>query len=201
MKNKDIWDEIYQTDYLNLPWYGIPFSNTANKFIRSNNKKDLIVIPGCGAGDVAKKIYDIGFHNIFANDISSEAIKQASKRFPYINFKNIKTQDIDKNKINDSITFDWMNLHDIPPKDLSEYLNKLKDISKKILITYLYESGKDSRHSYVHKELTVHSHNPKIIENFLKPMKLKHQEIFSIETNPNLKERHQHKSVLQIYEK
>ena len=196
-----LWDKVYENDYLSLPWYGINLSTCANEFLNKLNIKDKIIVPGCGVGDIPKKIYDAGFLNISTNDISQNAINTASKRFSEINFNLVSTQEIYKFGINDAIGFDWMNLHDIKPEKLGMYLSSLQNTCHLLYISYLYDSKIKKIESSVEHNITVFHHNPKLIQMNLSKMDLVLQNYFSILSNPNLNEVKEYGSVSKIYVK
>ncbi len=197
------WNKVYrETIAENLPWFGIDIPDEIIGFLSNLNKKELILITGCGAGDFAKKMSESGFSNLLATDVSSVAIEKAKERFPDLNFRNISTEDIcNDESIKNVNVIDWLNLHQISSPE--GYLNSLGKISKNLYIVWIHDSDDSkSAKSYVH-EGNIYYHSPILVKNILEKngLSLKQETRSSFKNNSNVKESHIHNAIGQIYDR
>jgi SAM-dependent methyltransferase len=204
MKNTqaDIWNEVYSKGDSEYPWTGIQFSAEAIKFIEILDKKEKIIVVGCGTGESVNTISEMGYVNVIGSDISSVAISHAKLKYPNI-FISAPTEELYMNKdLIGSNVFDWLNLHQIMPVDMVNYIYSICRISNKICISWIYHDGQEEfKKSYVH-DLYIYFHRPDYVESvFLKNhFKLESQSNFDFTSNTKSKDII-HSAVTQIYTK
>lgn len=161
------WNTVYDKNKGILPWTGINFSEEVNEYLRSLNKDELLLVSGCGTGETVNNLNEQGFNRIVGTDISKEAINRAKESFPQLNLKVVPTEELkNEEEFKDSNVFDWLNLHQITPESLSDYLSSLAVVAKSICISWIYHEGEEKSRSYVH-EGEVYFHNPIIISGLL----------------------------------
>ena len=128
---RHIWERVYKKySPHELPWLGIKFPKEIVKYLNLLDKKEPLLIVGCGVGDVVATCAEMGFKQPMGTDISNNAISQARKRFPKLKFERIETEKLGKKGYKNANVFDWVNLHQIKPKDLNNYLKSLQKIVK-----------------------------------------------------------------------
>jgi predicted TPR repeat methyltransferase len=181
MTEKEKWDCIYATlQSQQLPWYNLPLLKHTKDFLDSISPKELLLVTGCGLGDTAKQLSQAGMTNIIGTDISTTAIKCARKKFPKIRFESYDTRTLQQHILPPANTIDWLNIHQISPKDLSSYLSSLQKVSSRLLITYFY--NEDEPH---HKQSMVHNgntynHDPAKVSDLLIPLRKMKETSFSL---------------------
>ncbi len=157
------WNEVYEDESKILPWTGLSFSSVAEKYLNLLDKKECILVTGCGIGDTANNLYLRGFNKVIGTDISDVAIQRAQKTFPYISFKTIPTEKLDDDlKLVNVNTIDWLNLHQVEPESLRPYILSLIGVSRSVCIAWIFHEGEEKNKSYVH-EGNIYFHNPKIL--------------------------------------
>ena len=171
MKSKEIWNKVYkQYPPSKLPWYGLPLSTNLKDFLKKLDKKELILVIGCGVGDTAEQIYNEGFTNVLGTDISSEAISIAQKRFPHIKFKCIGTEELYKENYQNINVVDWLNLHQITLNLLPKYLSSLNKVSKSLFLAYFYDPKRPSSQKSIITGDLIYNYNPNDIYSLLNNM-------------------------------
>lgn len=184
MNCKETWDAVYKNRTPDqLPWYGIPFLDHINPYLRSLEKTDLLIVTGCGVGDTADKLYREGFSNILATDISSEAIITAQKRFPHIRFRCFGTEELSKKGYKDANVIDWLNLHQINPELVSAYVSSLNKISKSLFLAYFHNPEEPSSRKSAVTGALVYNYNPLFIDKMLPNLEKKEEFIFYVSPN------------------
>src|SRR3989344_5900245 len=98
MQNKKFEEDYFDEFTTEKPWNAFTdksYKRIINLFIKNikPKKNDLIIDMGCGTGELAKKIKDIGYTNVLGLDISKNCILMAKKQYKGIKFK---TADIEK---------------------------------------------------------------------------------------------------------
>ncbi len=197
------WNAVYEaTEPENLPWFGHSFPNEVEDYLKSLDPNDMILVTGCGVGDIAKTLSVKGFTQIIGTDISLSAINKAKSRFPGIAFETIATEEISlREKFRNVNVLDWLNLHQV--KDIDEYLQSLGILAKNLCIVWIADSkDKSSAKSYVHSG-NVYYHDASKVRVILESqgLILKSDFSFSFSSNPNAKVIRQHTAIGQIYER
>lgn len=195
------WNKVYRNGSEMLPWTNVAFSGGVKKYLSSLNKDELLLIPGCGTGETVKNLSGQGFSKIVGTDISEEAINRARKSLPQLTFKVTPTENLrDEKSLSSSNVLDWLNLHQIAPESLEQYLSSLAKVATSLCITWIFHEGKEKSKSYVH-EGEIYFHNPVDVSSSLsiKGFRLQDQSGFQFTSHgekPVL-----HDAVTQIYAK
>jgi hypothetical protein len=186
-QEKSKWDEVYERKPEQLPWFGLEFHEQVNTFLNKLDKKDLLVVPGCGVGDSVHKLQEQGFENLLGTDISAKGVQVASERFPSISFKNIPTQNLAQEGLKDVNVLDWLNMHQVSPEDITGYLESVRDISKNVCLVWIYEPGQgEVKKSFVHKG-NIYFHSPEMVSEIMTTQhKLMDSFEFVLGKNPHL---------------
>jgi hypothetical protein len=202
IKQNARWDRVYEQDADKLPWTGIPFPKEVEVFFASLDRKDLLLVSGCGAGDTAGILSGKGFTQIVGTDISDRAISIAGSRFPNITFEAIPTQEIPiGDRYRDINSFDWLNLHQVA--DAVSYLEALAKISKSLCLVWIYEEGTEGDvKSYVH-DGSIYMHDPARVRAMVEKagLRLVREFRYSFSINPAASASKRHQAVGQIYAK
>jgi len=196
-----IWDQVYlKYQPSELPWHHIEFPKKIIKQLTNLDKNTLIIVPGCGTGETVKTLLDNGFKNIIGTDISEVSIGIAKKNFPKVKFKRINTENLHYENYHNINVFDWMNLHQIPSKEIEQYLLSLQKICSNLILVYIFEPklGK-MRESYI-PESNVYNHKPERIINVINDLTLVKKIDFKFKINPNFGEK-THKAVALYFQK
>lgn len=203
MKGKEIWDKVYkQYPPSKLPWYKIPFSTNLKDFLKGLDKKGFILVVDCGVGDTAEQISKSGFTNVLGTDISSEAISTAQKRFPHIKFKCIGTEELYKEDYQNVNVVDWLNLHQITPNILPNYLSSLNKISKSLFLAYFYDPKRPSSQKSIITGDLIYNHKPNDVSLLLNNMAKTQEFVSYTGTNKEFGHLdHKFRTVEQIYRK
>ena len=153
-----------------------------------------------GQMPLVRRLPKKGFTNILGTDVSLNAISTAQKRFPKISFECIATEDLHKKLSEKTNVIDWLNLHQIQPELLDNYLKSLNKISKSLLLAYFYDSQRsDSQKSIITGEL-IYNHQPSKVANVLDKMKKIEVSFFYVNTNKEfLNSDIKFRTVLQFY--
>ncbi|MEK7185334.1 MAG: class I SAM-dependent methyltransferase [Patescibacteria group bacterium] len=165
-EQSEIWNKVYKTKSGTLPWVGIPFSAEVGEHLSSLDKKELLLVVGCGSGETVDCLYKQGFQKIVGTDISEEAIKQAKESFPDIDFRILPTEDLKNNEefLNSNV-LDWLNFHQINPTGAKNYLSSVAAIAKSVCTSWIYHDGEEKSGSYVHDGET-YFHKPEMVSEF-----------------------------------
>lgn len=197
-----IWDEVYQrTDVSRLPWHGIPFIDKVKHFLNGIDKSSLIIVPGCGVGDTVDQLRTNGYENVIGTDISSVAIAKAQERFHHSRFYCVPTEALSKrDDFRNAHVIDWLNLHQISPRDLPAYLVSLETISSSLFLVYFY----DSKRAYSQKSMItgefVYNHNPDLITRLLRDLKKTREFVFYTDVNKEFDRSNQNwRTIAQTY--
>jgi len=195
------WDEVYKRCPISsLPWYRLPFLSHVAKFLNNLNTQQLMLVPGCGTGDIAEKLRRKGFEQVIGTDISLEAITLAQKRFPQVTFKCVPTEKLYRNKeFSDANVIDWLNLHQIAPREIHQYLKSLDKISDKLYIAYFYDPKRSHKQKSIIHRGYIYNHSPERIVANLKNMKKTAEATFTTRTNPEFGEQYQFRTIAHIY--
>ena len=195
------WNKVYGNKSVALPWTNIPFPEGVKKYISSLNKDESLLVSGCGTGETVNNLNEQGFNKVVGTDISKEAINRAKESFPQLNLKVIPTEELkNEEEFKDSNVLDWLNLHQITPESLSDYLSSLAMVAKSICISWIYHEGEEKSRSYVH-EGEVYFHNPIIISGLLGKFDFKLQEQTKFEFTSKADKPVIHHAITQIYAK
>lgn len=196
-----VWNQVYKKyKPSELPWYNLKFPQSVIKQLKKLDKNKTMLVPGCGAGETTKILYDMGFKNIIGTDISGTAIKIAEKNFPEINFRRIATEHLCDDEYYNVNIFDWMNLHQISFNDIKHYLSSLQKISNNIILAYIYEPELgETRESYITGD-KVYNHDPKSVINMVNKLNLIEKINFRFKINPKFGEK-THKAVGLFFRK
>jgi hypothetical protein len=198
MKNSEKWDKVYNSySPNNLPWYGLPIMNSLKNFLNSIRKEDLIILTGCGVGDTVDALNKEGFSKIIGTDISKKAIAISQKRFPKLKFECIGTENLDSKYANANI-IDWLNLHQISPKDLPRYLKSLDNSSNKLCITYFYDPKRPNEQKSMIAGGLIYNHKPEIVCKLIKK-KILDDKVFYTGTNKRFKVKDKFRTVSIIF--
>ena len=195
------WNKIYDEMPPDaLPWYGLAFPEEINDYLATLDKSRLMLVPGCGNGNTVDRLRQSGYQNLIGTDISPSAIRNARSRFKGIDFSVMATQDLsDYFQGGSANVFDWLNLHQIDPKNLESYLNSLGSVSNALIIAWICDEG-EQRPSYMAQASIVYNHSPEHVERILSGVMTRTTEFkFSFSTNPKAKEERTHHAVGQIY--
>jgi len=122
MQNKKFEEDYFDEFTTEKPWNAFTdksYKRIINLFIKNikPKKNDLIIDMGCGTGELAKKIKDIGYTNVLGLDISKNCILMAKKQYKGIKFKtaDIEKTGLKKNSVD--IIFYCGILHHFPNRD------------------------------------------------------------------------------------
>lgn len=202
--HRKVWDEVYQRISAHkLPWHGLPFLSKVESFIKRVDKTNLIIVPGCGIGETVEQLVANGHKNVIGTDISSVAIAKAQTRFPAGRFYCMPTEELaQRAEFRNAKVIDWINLHQISPDNLQDYLTSLENISSSLFIAYFYDSARpDSQRSIVTGEL-VYNHNPALITRLLNNMQKTSESVFHTGINKKFENPNQKwRTVAQVYKK
>ena len=181
---KKEWEKVYsENQYSDLPWFGLKPPKQLREFVKQLPKSELVLITGCGVGDIVNYVYGLGFHNILGTDISSEAIKIARLRFPKLRFEVKKTEELPKDCKNKANTIDLYVVHHIEPNDLEKYVSALEVISKNLLVCFFYDERQPlASVSSVKKKQSLYNYNPDFVASLFKTMKRSKEDFYDLET-------------------
>lgn len=79
-RSKSYYDQKYEHKYHIENYY--PIFDKVLEFIKLQNHESSVLDIGCGIGECARRLKEIGFHNYFGFDLSESAIREAKKRVP-----------------------------------------------------------------------------------------------------------------------
>lgn len=196
------WNKVYEKEPEQLPWFGIDLPPEVERYLSGLDPDDLILVTGCGLGDVAKTLATKGFTQVLGTDISEVAIKKAKVRFPSLAFQTIATEEIPTlKKLRDVNVLDWLNLHQ--SSVIAGYIHALGKVAKNLCVVWIYDSSKDVfAKSYVHGG-NIYYHKPTQVEKLLKEdgLVLGKQFNFKFTTNLQAGVVRRHNAVGQIYGK
>lgn len=198
---REKWETVYKKHSVSsLPWYRLPFISHVAKFLNTLDAQQVLLVPGCGAGDTAEKLRNKGFEHVMGTDISLEAIILAQNRFPHILFEHIPTERLYRHKeYRNANVIDWLNLHQIAPQELQPYMKSLEKISDKLYLAYFYDPKRPRKQKSIITEGYVYNHPPERIVALLQKMKKIHESSFTSGTNPEFDEHNRFRTVAQIY--
>jgi len=200
-KQSERWNKVYRNTSGNLPWTNIPFSVGVKAYLESLTKDEPLLVSGCGTGETVNNLYKQGFDKITGTDISKVAINQAKKSFPQITFRVIPTEDLKNDEqLKGSNVLDWLNLHQITPESLEEYLSSLGDVAATLCISWIFHKGEEKSRSYIH-EGEVYFHNPATISDLLAKSGFKLQDQTEFRFTSSSDKPVIHDAVTQIYAK
>ena len=195
------WNKIYSNKSGVLPWTDIPFSEGVKKYVSSLNKDESLLVPGCGTGETVNNLYGQGFNKVIGTDISEEAIKRAKESFPQLNFKVIPTEDLkNEDQLKGSNVLDWLNLHQITPESLEQYLSSLAGVAVSLCITWIFHEGEEKSRSYVH-EGEVYFHKPAVASEILSKLGFMLQDQTEFQFSSKSDKPVLHDAITQIYGK
>ncbi len=196
------WDKVYDKAPEELPWFGLSFPPQVEGYLSGLDKTKLVLVTGCGAGDVVKRIEVKGFKQMIGTDISAKAIERAKSRFPGILCMVAATEELPiHNKLNGANVIDWLNLHQV--QNIAAYIYSIGETAENVCIAWICDSNQQAfAKSYVH-DGNIYYHDPKSVEKLFteKDMTLKEQFDFSFNTNPAAGDMQVHKAIGQIYAK
>ncbi len=195
------WNKVYSNTSGILPWTNIPFSEGVKKYLSSLNKDEPLLVSGCGTGETVNNLNKQGFGKVVGTDISEEAINRATKSFPQLTFKVLATENLGNDeRLKNSNVLDWLNLHQITPKSLEQYLHSLAEVATSLCITWIFHEGQEKSRSYVH-EGEIYFHNPVNVSNILNTKGFKLQDQTKFQFTSQAENPVTHESVTQIYVK
>ncbi len=133
------FDTLYQqaqNDPNKVPWAKMQphpfFQDWLDNHGQSLENKDAsILVIGCGLGDDAQALADLGFTNITAFDISGEAISWCQKRFPDsdVNYMVADLFDLDSNWQNKfDFVYECRNIQALPLDVRSQIINNIANL-------------------------------------------------------------------------
>lgn len=166
-------NKIYDKYKNTLPWTNINIPKGIKKQLKMIARSEKILVVGCGLGQHLIELKKMGFDNIWATDLSNIAILEVRKKYPFVKSFTCSTEELSKNDLKDFVVLDIHNLHQINPAELNDYLNSLKKISKRIIMSWIYEPQKGIKIKSDVKELGhIFMHSIKLIEKILKMKKI-----------------------------
>jgi len=201
---KEEWERAYgQIDHKKLPWYNIQLPKALLEFVKIINKKDLLLITGCGTGDTVFRLWKKGFKNIIGFDISNNAIKIAQKDYPQIKFYAYKTQDIaQKLGLKNANVADLNVLHHQKHGvEVKKYVDQLKKLSKNLCLAYFYEPDIKEIKSGIKEKEAIYIHDPSQVEKLFEPMKKVKEFRYEMDVAPKMFDKKYIHAVGQIYGK
>ena len=165
-------NKIYSKYNNNLPWTSISIPKEIKKQLKAIKRSERILVIGCGLGQHLSELQKMGFKDIWATDLSNIAILEVRKKYPFVKSFTCPTEELSKNNLKDFIVLDIHNLHQINPNELKDYLKNLKKISKKIIISWIYEPKKGIEIKSDVKELgNIFMHSIEFVKKILKMKK------------------------------
>jgi hypothetical protein len=197
--NTKIWDRVYnEISDEKLPWKNIKLPKKIFQKIDSLDKNKLIIITGCGTGDILKQINNLGFKKIIGTDISKKAIDIAKTKNPKYKFRKLKTQDLYK-KFSNINVFDLFVLHHISKEELKKYIYSLDVACDTILIVFFINPAVSQEKSNVKRESNIFYHNPDKISRLFNCHALADEFKFRVSTNPMFGKKLIFRAVCQYY--
>ena len=179
-------NNVYKKYGHKLPWTNIQIPDKVKEYLKNISRSEKLLVVGCGLGQHLQDLKEMGFKNVWATDMSNIAIIEIRKKYPWVKSFACPTEYLYKNNLKDFVVLDLHNLHQVRPNEINCYLNSLRNISKRLILSWIVINNESQNKVVVKSDIpeleNIFMHDLKFIK---KRLQMKNIESFDYKIKNN----------------